>query len=102
MRTTKRPPPDNEGNLRGRMKLLRVSARQNARLAVREGADYDKALARQLKAIEPGLKDLRARLERVRKGLPEPAEPPQEAPKKRSATRVPADYEDLLDTLASL
>lgn len=124
--STKKPPPDTLGNVQGRIAALKTSVRQNAAMAAKEGDDYDKALAKGMRAADRELKKLEARLAKVKNtdktspvgntrklsskpksrattSEPEKApESPQEQPKKRSATRVPADYKDLLDTLNGL
>ena len=45
---SKKPPPDMEGNLRGRMELLRVKARQRAQVEGREKGDYVRTLAKHM------------------------------------------------------
>jgi len=120
--SAKKPPPDTIGNVRGRIAALKKSVRQSAAMAAKEGDDYDKALAKGMRAVGKELKDLRARLAEVEKtdktppvstgrkpksrattSKPEKVpESSQEKPKKRSATRVPADYDDLLETLSGL
>ena len=116
MKTPKKPPPDNVGNVRGRIRALITSARQHARMAAKEGGDYDRALAKEMRAREPQFKKLRVRLAKVqktaqpapvsktktKKGASKAVVKPQEAPKKRSAGTVPADYDDLLDALGGL
>ena len=116
MKTPKKPPPDNVGNLRGRIHSLLVSAHQNAKMEAKEGGDYERVLAKEMKQREPQFKNLRIRLAKVQKmsqGAPvstvkpkksraKPAAEPQEPSKKRSAGTVPADYDDLLAALGGL
>lgn len=123
----KKPPPDTIGNVRGRIAELKRSVRRNAAMEVREGGDYDKALAKGMKSVARDLKKFEARLAKVRKtdksarvgsgrssGKKSKArgarkKKAEKAPqtlqkkaKKRSATKVPADYDDLLETLQKL
>ena len=65
--STKKPPPDTIGNVRGRIAALKKSVRQNAAMAAKEGDDYVKALAKGMKAADRELKKLEARLAKVRK-----------------------------------
>lgn len=119
MKTPKKSPPDNVGNMRGRIYMLKSSARLAAGMAAREdGVSYDQVLIKELKKLEPELKKLHARLAKAQKGAKAPAsktkpkkaaekpkkvaEKPQKRSKKRSATRVPKDYDDLLETLGNL
>jgi len=85
-------------------------------MAAKEGGDYERALAKEMRARESQFKKLRVRLAKVqktvqgapvsetktKKGAPKAAVKPEEAPQKRSAARVPADYDDLLDALGGL
>ena len=64
-------------NVLGRISALKLSARQNAKMDVREGADKMRALGKHMKAIEPALKKLQRRLEKARKA--EEARPPAKA-----------------------
>lgn len=95
MSPPKKPPPDDVGNLRGRMQALRLIARQRARM---DEGEYVRALGRRMKEIEPQLNALRKRLAVVRKS--------EEAPKEAAprGARTPAKDRDgnLLDTLGSL
>jgi len=101
------------GNLRGRLRAVKVIARQTARVAARDGADLDRAMAKELKAIKPTLKKLQARLAKTRqaegtlkgsKGSAQQrrAKTPQKPPGKVSRGKVPEDYDDLLATLNEL
>jgi hypothetical protein len=96
MKPTKKPPPDNVGNVLGRIRALKVVAHQNA--AMDEG-DPERALARHMKAIEPRLKKLRARLAKVRREapVPPPDEPKTKATKGRKSKRE--SQGDILETL---
>jgi hypothetical protein len=117
MRKPKKPPPDNPGNVMGRIRALQTVIKQHASMAVKEGADPARALAKAQRQFEPDLKKLRARLAKVQKTTQTAPVPkaktkkkaskatvkPQEAQKKRSAgTTVPADYDDLLAALGGL
>ena len=110
MKPPKKPPPDTEGNLRGRMRLLRTVAKQNARVDEREGGDYERALAKHTRAVEPRLAKLKVRMARVLKATPVPKAP---VPKKGSSKargpvevapskRAKAVAADLLDELGAL
>lgn len=110
MKPPKKPPPDNVGNVRGRIRALKMMARSHARVAAKQGGDYERALAKEMRARESQFKKLRVRLAKVppvsettpKKGAPKAAVTPQEPPKKRRAATVPADYDDLLDALGGL
>lgn len=56
--------------MRGRISALKVEARQNAAMDAKDGADYDQALAKYLRAFEPRLKKYRARLAKAQKNAP--------------------------------
>jgi hypothetical protein len=85
-------------------------------MAAKDGGDYDRALAKEMRAREAQFKKLRIRLAKVqktaqaapvsetktKKRASKATVKPQEPPKKRSAARVPADYDDLLDALGGL
>lgn len=76
-------------------------------MTAKEGGDYDRALAKAMREFEPRFKNLRARLAKVQGKAPatkpqKAPEAPTTKPKKRSAARVPADYDDLLATLGDL
>jgi hypothetical protein len=58
-----RHPPDNIGNVGGRIRRLRDSAKANARLAAKDGEDYQKALTHYLRSIKKQLRELEDRLE---------------------------------------
>jgi len=94
MRAPKKPPPDTEGNLRGRIRAVKTLARQCART---DEGDYERALGRHLKAAEPQLKALRARLAAVRGGAP--SSPAATRAKSREAGARTADQADILETL---
>jgi hypothetical protein len=66
-RSPKLPPPDTVANVLGRIGQLKMTARQNAAMEAREGADKMHALGKHVKAIEPDLKKLQRRLEKARK-----------------------------------
>lgn len=109
MRPPKKPPPDTVGNLRGRMRMLRTGARVSAGADARDGADYDRALAKHMKALESRLADLRVRLARVQEEEP-PTKPTSEKPRGRPSgpmavppsKRAKKDGGDLLDELGAL
>ena len=61
-RVPKKPPPDDPANLRGRIVALMHGARQKATVDARDGANYEKALAKRLRAIKLALASLRGRL----------------------------------------
>ena len=65
-----RHPPDHVGNVCGRISKLRASARQKARMAARDGEDYQRALARHMRAIKTQLRELEDRLERCPPAAP--------------------------------
>lgn len=108
MKSPKKPPPDTVGNLRGRMRALRTSARVAAGADARDGADYERALAKHRKALEPRMADLRARLARVRKGgapEPEPQKPQKQRRRPSGPMAVPPSKRkggNLLDDLGAL
>jgi len=115
MKTSKKPPPDSVGNVLGRISALRMVAQQHAGVAVREGDDYGKALAKSMGARKTAFKELQQRLETARAAngstAPEPktkkkgltaSVAPQEPSKKKGGGTVPKDYDDLLATLGGL
>jgi hypothetical protein len=93
---TKKPPPDTVENLLGRMQMLLTAARQNARVEATEPEALPRMLERQLKAVEPRMKDLKKRLARVRKIAVPEAEAEAEAEEETSPG------ETLLEALGSL
>ena len=84
-RVVKKPPPDDEANLRGRLIGLRSRLRRNARAMAETDKGYEKILAGLTKKAEPVLHDLRARLAKIQGRRASP----------------PADG-DLLETLKAL
>jgi len=101
----KLPPPDNEGNLLGRMSRLKSQARSHAQLELKESdGDPKTVFAKHVKKIDKELVALRKRLAKVR-GVEEPSkapEKPQKPEEESSQGRVPADYDDLLARLGEL
>lgn len=97
MSPQKKPPPDDVGNLRGRMLALRTVARQRARM---DEGEHLRALGRRMKEIEPQLNALRRRLAAVRAAAAKDAPKPERTP--AAGTTVPAPDGDLLDALGSL
>ena len=69
MKPLKKPPPDNEGNVVGRIRALKTLARERAKM---DEGEHERALGRRLKELEPQLHKLRARLAKVRKSAPAP------------------------------
>lgn len=106
MVSKKTPPPDTIGNLQGRIAALKSAGHRNAAMEAKQGGDYDKVLAKWEKETAPLLRSFERRLACLEKGKPpalvKGAQGGPEKPKKRSATRVPSDYQDLLDKLDSL
>ena len=94
MSPVKKPPPDTEGNVRGRVGALKVRARQAAHM---DEGDPERALAKRMGQIEPQLQQLRARLAKVREEAPAP-EPP--SPSEKDEEVAPPG--DLLATLGGL
>jgi hypothetical protein len=110
MKPPKKPPPDNVGNVLGRIRALKVSVRQNARMDARDGGDYDKALAKHMASAEKRFKKLHIRLKKVRKDQPAtvPAKPvrkaqsPSKKATKKRTTRKGRDEGDILAALGAL
>lgn len=103
MKPPKKPPPDNEGNVLGRIRALKISVHRQAAMDTKEGGDYDKALAKHMRAAETQLKKLRARLKKVRRD--QPVTPPtvkQKLAQRRAARSGTASKGDILATLNSL
>jgi hypothetical protein len=103
MKPTRKPPPDDEVNVRGRILALRTEARRAAAMDAKEGADPERALAKRLKGIEPRLKKFRARLAKARKSAPTPPIEPPKKPKTKTRARKGTtkvdDQGDILETL---
>ena len=112
MNALKKAPPDNIGNLHGRLQALKTGAQNYAGMVAKEGGDYDHALAKETKALKSRFKGLRDRLAKTQKSSTKTKGKSKRqskdpvgssgAPKKRSAGTVPADYDDLLETLEDL
>lgn len=107
MKQPKKPPPDTVGNVRGRIAALRQQARRNATM---DEGNYDRALARHMRAIEPQLKKLRVRLAKAKKLEPEttvvPLQKATRRSRKRSKVAAPTKAangdDDLLSVLDAL
>ena len=119
MRTSRKAPPDNVGNIRGRLQALKMNVRSHATMGTKEGGDYDRILAKELKLVGSRLKTLQGRLIKLQKKVPAVSDPtgskgktkkkaskttgkPQKTSQKRGTATVPADYDDLLDALGGL
>lgn len=85
----KKAPPDDLGNLRGRILAIRTTAYQIASVDAKGGADFERSFARRLAESEPILKGLRRRLAALAKGSPSGSQEAREAM-------------DFLDSLKSL
>lgn len=82
----RKPPPDDVGNLHGRLLAVRNAAHQSAMADVKAGADPARALSKRRAEVESVLKGLRRRLALVLK---------------QPAAKGSEKIEDFLDSLKS-
>ena len=100
MTPTKRPPPDNHGNLEGRILALRIAVARSVAADIREGADPEKARSARNSEVRPQLEGLQRRLKKLEPIPAKPSVPKPKVPEKPTST--PQDEADLLEILDSL